>query len=142
MFISLSYICFLIILLLTDHDSVILQDTVPTPLARTILYKIEGPISALGRRSPTLAQLVSSPATLDPTLIRPASNKRKAPSLIASSTVKKKRTSKKLLIQVRTPSPPEHNAIHHSDHLYLCMILDQNTATSGHYKFCQCFINW
>jgi hypothetical protein len=38
----------LIILLLTDHDSVILQDTVPAPLARTILYEIEGPISALG----------------------------------------------------------------------------------------------
>jgi hypothetical protein len=76
--------------------------------------------------------------TLDPTLTRPASDKRKAPSLIASSTVKKKRTSKKLLIQVRTPSPPEHNAIHHSDHLYLCMISDQNTATNGYYRFCQC----
>jgi hypothetical protein len=45
---------------------------------------------------------MSSHATLDPTLIRPASDKRKAPSLIASSTVKKKRTSKKLAIQVRT----------------------------------------
>jgi hypothetical protein len=123
---------FLIIFLLTDHDSVILQDTVPAPLARTILYKIEDPISALGCRSPTLAQLMSGHATLDPTLIRPASDKRKAPYLIAHSTIKKKRTSKKLLIQVRTPSPPEHNAIHHSDHFYLCMISDQNTATSGH----------
>jgi hypothetical protein len=55
---------------------------------------------------------MSSHATLDPTLIRPASDKRKAPSLIASPTVKKKRTSKKLLIQIRTPSSPEHNAIH------------------------------
>jgi hypothetical protein len=142
MFSSLSYICFLIILLLTDHDSVILQDTVPAPLARTILYKIEGPISALGCRSPTLAQLMSSHATLDPTLIRPASNKRKAPYLIASPAVKKKRTSKKLLIQVRTPSLPEHNVILHSDHLYLCMISDQSTANSGHYRFCPCFINW
>jgi hypothetical protein len=79
---------------------------------------------------------------LDPTLIRPASDKRKAPSLIASSTVKKKITSKKLLIQVRTLSLPEHNAIIHFDHLYLCMMLDQNTATSGHYRFCQCFIYW
>jgi hypothetical protein len=43
-------------------------------------------------------------ATLDPTLISSASDKRKAPSLIAPSTVKKKRTSKKLLIQVRTLS--------------------------------------
>jgi hypothetical protein len=85
---------------------------------------------------------MSSHAMLDPTLIRPASDKRKAPSLIASSTIKKKRTSKKLLIQVRTPSPPENNAILHSDHLYLRMILDQSTATIGHYRFCQCFINW
>jgi hypothetical protein len=81
---------------------------------------------------------MSRHATLNPILIRPASDKRKAPSLIAPSTVKKERTSKKLLIQVRTPSPPEHNAIHHSDHLYLCMISDQNSATSGHHKFCQC----
>jgi hypothetical protein len=43
-------------------------------------------------------------ATLDPALIKPTSDKRKAPSLIAPSTVKKKRTSKKLLIQVRTLS--------------------------------------
>jgi hypothetical protein len=83
---------------------------------------------------------MSRQATLDPTLIRPASDKRKAPSLIASPAVKKKRTSKKMLIQVRTPSPSEHNIIHHSDHLYLCMISDQNSATSGHYRFCQCFI--
>jgi hypothetical protein len=40
--------------------------------------------------------------TLDPILIRTASDKRKAPSLIASPAVKKKRTSKKLLIQVGT----------------------------------------
>jgi hypothetical protein len=132
---------FLDIILLTDHDSVILQDTVPAPLARTILYKIEGPISALGCRSPTLAQPMSSHAVLDPTLIRPVSDKRKAPSLVASSTVKKKRTRKRLVIQVRTPSSPEHNAILHSDHLYLCMISYQNTATSGYYRFCQCFMN-
>jgi hypothetical protein len=80
-------------------------------------------------------------ATLNPALIKPACDKRKAPCLIAPSTIKKKRTSKKLLIQVRTPSPPEHNAIHHSDHLYLCMISDQNSATSGHYRPCQCFID-
>jgi hypothetical protein len=85
---------------------------------------------------------MSSHATLDPTLIRPASEKRKAPSLIASSFVKKKRTSKKLLIQVRTPSPPKYNAILHCDHLYLYMISDQNTATSGHDRFYQCFIYW
>jgi hypothetical protein len=81
-----------------------LQDIVPAPLGRTISYNIEGPISALGYQSPTLAQLMSRYATLDPTLISSASDKRKAPSLIAPSTVKKKRTSKKLLIQVRTLS--------------------------------------
>jgi hypothetical protein len=85
---------------------------------------------------------MSSHATLDPTIIKPASDKRKSPSLIAPSTVKKKRTSEKLLIQARTPSRLEHNAIYHSDHLYLCMISDQNSATNGHYRFCQCFIYW
>jgi hypothetical protein len=39
--------------------------------------------------------------TLDPTLISLASDKRKAPSLVAPSAAKKKRTTKKLLIQVR-----------------------------------------
>jgi hypothetical protein len=68
---------------------------------------------------------MSSHATLDPTLIKLVFDKRKAPSLNASSTVKKKTTSKKLVIQVRIPSPPEHNAILHSDHLYLYIILDQ-----------------
>jgi hypothetical protein len=43
-------------------------------------------------------------ATLDPTLTSSASDKRKASSLIAASIAKKKRTSKKLLIQVRTLS--------------------------------------
>jgi hypothetical protein len=33
-----------------------------------------------------------------------------------SSAAKKKRTSKKLLNQVRIPSPPEYNAILYSDH--------------------------
>jgi hypothetical protein len=40
-------------------------------------------------------------ATLDPTLISSPSDTRKAPSLVAPSTAKKKRTSKRLLIQVR-----------------------------------------
>jgi hypothetical protein len=60
---------------------------------------------------------MSSHVVLDPILVRPASDKRKAPSLIASSNVKKKRTRKKLLIQVRIPFPPEHKAIPHFDHL-------------------------
>jgi hypothetical protein len=55
-------------------------------------------------------------ATQDPILISSASNKRKAPSLIAPPAIKKKRTSKKLLIQVRIPCPLEHNAILYFDH--------------------------
>jgi hypothetical protein len=39
--------------------------------------------------------------TLDPTLTSSVSDKRKAPSLVAPSAAKKKRTTKKLLIQVR-----------------------------------------
>jgi hypothetical protein len=41
-------------------------------------------------------------ATLDPTLTSSASDKREAPSLVAPSAAKKKRTSKRLLFQVRT----------------------------------------
>jgi hypothetical protein len=81
-----------------------LQDITPAPLARTIPYNIESPISTLGYQSPTLAQLMSRYATLDPTLTSSASDKRKAPSLVAPSATKKKRTTKKLLIQVRTLS--------------------------------------
>jgi hypothetical protein len=50
-------------------------------------------------------------ATLDPILISSASDKRKAPSLIAPPGAKRKRTGKKLLIQVRIPCPLEYNAI-------------------------------
>jgi hypothetical protein len=58
-----------------------LQDTAPAPRARTISYNIAGLISALGFHSTTLAQLMSSYATSDPTLISSASDKRKAPSV-------------------------------------------------------------
>jgi hypothetical protein len=40
-------------------------------------------------------------ATLDPTLIGSASDKRKAPFMVAPLAAKKKRTTKKLLVQVR-----------------------------------------
>jgi hypothetical protein len=78
-----------------------MQDIAPVPLDRTISYNIEGPISALGYQSPTLAHLMSRYATLDPILTSSASDKRKAPSLVAPSAAKKKRTTNKLLIQVR-----------------------------------------
>jgi hypothetical protein len=58
-------------------------------------------------------------ATLDPTLISLASDKRKAPSLIASSAAKKKRTTKKLLIQVRTLSFLSIKTTLYPDHHYL-----------------------
>jgi hypothetical protein len=58
-------------------------------------------------------------AILDPTLTSSASDKRKAPSLIAPSIAKKKRTSKKLLIQVRTLSFLNIKPLFHPDHLYL-----------------------
>jgi hypothetical protein len=104
----------------TDQDFChFLQDTVPAPLARTISYNIAGPISALGYQSPTLAQLMSRYATLDPTLIRSASDKRKAPSLVASSAAKKKRTSKRILIQVIIFSFLSIKTILHPNHLYL-----------------------
>jgi hypothetical protein len=70
------------------------------PRARTISYNIAGPISALGFHSTTLAQLMSRYATSDPTLISSASDKRKAPSLVAPPVAKKKRTSKRVLIEV------------------------------------------
>jgi hypothetical protein len=88
--------------LFTDQDFChFLQDTTPAPLARTISYNIAGPIFALGYQSPTMAQLMFRYATLDPTLISSASDKRKAPSLVAPLAAKKKRTSKRILIQVR-----------------------------------------
>jgi hypothetical protein len=60
----------------------------------TISYNIAGPISALGYQSPTLAQLMSRYATLDPTLISSASDKRKAPSLVALSAAEEKNIQK------------------------------------------------
>jgi hypothetical protein len=87
--------------LFTDHDfSHFLQNTVPAPQARTIAYNAAGPISALGFNSTTLAQLMSRYATSDPKLISSTSDKRKAPSLVAPPAAKKKRTSKRVLIEV------------------------------------------
>jgi hypothetical protein len=85
----------------TDHDFChFLQNTVPAPLARTISYNAAGAISALGFKSTTLAQLMSKYATLDPNLISSTFDKRKAPSLVAPPTAKKKRTTKRVLIEV------------------------------------------
>jgi hypothetical protein len=85
----------------TDHDfGHFLQNTVPAPQARTVAYNTAGPISALGFKSTTLAELISRYATMYPTLISSTSDKRKAPSLVAPPAAKKKRTTKKIPIEV------------------------------------------
>jgi hypothetical protein len=65
-------------------------------------YNLVGPISALGFKSTTLAQLMARYATMDPTLISSTSDKRKALTLVAPPAAKKKRTTKKVHIEVRS----------------------------------------
>jgi hypothetical protein len=77
------------------------QNTVPTPLAREIAYNAVGPISALGFRSPTLAQLMARYATIDPILSSITPDKRQGLSLIAPPNAKRRRTIKKVLIEVK-----------------------------------------
>jgi hypothetical protein len=76
---------------------------VPAPLAREIAYNAIGPISALGFRSPTLAQLMARYATTDPILSSITADKRQSLSLIAPPTAKKRITIKKVLIEVKFP---------------------------------------
>jgi hypothetical protein len=80
-----------------------LQNTVPAPRARTITYNAVCPISALGFRSPTLAQLMSRYATTDPILFSATADKRKGLSLIAPPAAKRNRTVKKVLVEVNFP---------------------------------------
>jgi hypothetical protein len=75
----------------------------PAPLARDIAYNAVGPISALGFRSPTLAQLMARYATTDPTLSSLAADKRQGLSLIAPPNAKRRRTVKKILVEVKFP---------------------------------------
>jgi hypothetical protein len=76
---------------------------VPAPQARTIIYNAVYPISALGFKSPTLAQLMARYATMDPILFSATADKRKGLSLIAPPAAKKKRTTKKVPVAVRFP---------------------------------------
>jgi hypothetical protein len=76
---------------------------VPAPQARTIIYNAVYPISALGFKSPTLAQLVARYATMDPILFSATADKRKGLSLIAPPAAKRKRTTKKVPVEVRFP---------------------------------------
>jgi hypothetical protein len=88
----------------SNHDlDFYMQNTVPAPRARTIAYNAVCPISALGFRSPTLAQLMARYATTDPILSSITADKRKGLSLIAPPAAKRKRTTKKVLVEVKFP---------------------------------------
>jgi hypothetical protein len=78
------------------------------PLARNIAYNAVGPISALGFRSPTLAQLMARFATTDPTLSSLAADRRQGLSLIAPPNAKRRRTIKKVLVEVKIFSFLDH----------------------------------
>jgi hypothetical protein len=80
----------------------------PAPLARDIAYNAVGPISALGFRSPTLAQPMARYATTDPTLSSLAADRRQGLSLIAPPNAKRRRTVKKILVEVKISSFLDH----------------------------------
>jgi hypothetical protein len=80
-----------------------LQNTVSAPRSRTIAYNAVYPISALGFKSPTLAQLMARYATMDPILSNATADKRKGLSQIAPPAAKRKRTVKKVLVEVKFP---------------------------------------
>jgi hypothetical protein len=84
-----------------DLDFFYPQNTMPTPLARAIAYNAVCQISVLGFRSPTLAQLMARYATTDPILSSITADKRQGLSLIAPPIAKKRRTVKKVLIEVK-----------------------------------------
>jgi hypothetical protein len=86
----------------SNHD-LFMQNTVPAPRARAIAYNAVCPISAVGFKSPTLAQLMARYATTDPILSSSTADKRKGLSLIAPPIAKKRRTVKKVLIEVESP---------------------------------------
>jgi hypothetical protein len=73
----------------------------PAPLAREIAYNAVGPISALGFRSPTLAQLIARYVTTYPTLSSITAGRRQGLSLIAPPNAKRRRTIKKVLVEVK-----------------------------------------
>jgi hypothetical protein len=77
------------------------QNTVPAPLAREVAYNAVGPISALGFRSPSLAQLMARYVTTDPTLSSITADRRQGLSLIAPPNAKRRRTIKEVLIEVK-----------------------------------------
>jgi hypothetical protein len=75
---------------------------VPAPRARNITYDVVGPISALGFKSTTLAQLMARFATTDPSLSSLAADRRQVLSLVAPPNAKRRRTVKKILAEVKS----------------------------------------
>jgi hypothetical protein len=69
----------------------------------TIVYNAVYPIFAVGFKSPTFAQLMARYATMDPILSSATADKRKGLSLIAPLAAKRKRTTKKVPVEVRFP---------------------------------------
>jgi hypothetical protein len=61
------------------------------------------PISALGFKFSTLAQLMARYATMDPILFSYTADKRKVLSLVAPLAAKRKRTTKKVPVEVGLP---------------------------------------
>jgi hypothetical protein len=87
-----------------DSDLILLipQNTVPAPRARNITHNPAGPISALGFKSTTLAQLMARFATTDPSLSSLADDRRQGLSLVAPPIAKRRRTIKKILVEVKS----------------------------------------
>jgi hypothetical protein len=75
---------------------------VPAPRARNITYNAVGPISALGFRSITLAQLMAKFATTDPSLSSLAADRRQGLYLVAPPNAKRRRIVKKILVEVKS----------------------------------------
>jgi hypothetical protein len=71
------------------------------PSGQGYSYNAVGPISALGFKSPTLAQLMARFGTTDPTLSSLAADRRQGLSLIAPPNAKRRRTIKKVLVEVK-----------------------------------------
>jgi hypothetical protein len=98
-----------------------LQNTMPAPRSRNITYNAIGPVSALVFRSPTLAQLMARFATTDPSLSSLAADRRQGLTLIAPPNAKRRRTIKKILVEVKTLSFPDHKITQALTNHILCI---------------------
>jgi hypothetical protein len=76
-----------------------LQNIAPAPQARTFSYNVVGPISALGFKSSTLAQLMSRYATIDPTLISSPLTREKLHLWLYLQLLRRKEPPKRFLLR-------------------------------------------